>query len=406
VLLLPPEIQPNSDGVGGSIGSLLSMPHKPRASYHLRVRITFDHQAFSLQRTGGITRYFYELINGLSNLAADVQITALLGFSTSVWPLADALRGSGSMIRLGSQLFQSTRTTYAINELISSVVALGLKRADIYHSTLYRFLPSIRAKRKVATNHDCIHELYPELFPNHEHVTAMKRRMFAEADLIFCVSEASRGDMQKLYSIEDAKIRVVHHGVAPLQRNESGQKRLEKLVQRPFVLFVGHRGLYKNFTGLLNAFASIGASHDFDLLTVGGGAPTEAEQRLATSLQLGDAVKWLPIADTSALAEAYSSAALFVYPSLYEGFGMPPLEAMLAGCPTLVASNPATREVLKDSSTLFDPYDAQDFAEKLAHLLKDDSDRLKNITKGAELASSYTWEKAIQKTLAGYQAIL
>jgi glycosyltransferase involved in cell wall biosynthesis len=370
------------------------------------VRVTFDHQAFSLQRTGGITRYFYELINGLSHLAADVQITALLGFSTSVWPLADALQSSGDMIRLGPQMFQSTRTTYAVNEMISSIVALGLKKADIYHSTLYRFLPSVRARRKVATNHDCIHEIFPELYPNHARVTAMKRRMFAEADLIFCVSEASRRDMQKFYSIEDAKIRVVHHGVAPLPRNESARKKLETIVQRPFVLYVGLRGLYKNFSGLLNAFASTDASRNFDLLAVGGGAPTEVEQRTVASLRLGDSVKWLPLADLPLLAQAYACAALFVYPSLYEGFGMPPLEAMLAGCPTLVASNSATREVCKDASTFFDPYDAQDFTDKLAHMLKDDIERLRNTGKAAKLAHSYTWEKAVKKTLAGYQAIL
>jgi glycosyltransferase involved in cell wall biosynthesis len=370
------------------------------------VRVTFDHQAFSLQRTGGITRYFYELINGLSNLATDVQITALLGFSTSVWPLADALQGSGGMIRLGPQLFRSTRTTYALNEMISGVVSFGLKKADIYHSTLYRFLPSVRARRKVATNHDCIHELFPELYPNHARVAAMKRRMFSEADLIFCVSEASRQDMQKFYSIEDAKIRVVHHGVALLPRSESGRKKLEKLIQRPFVLYVGLRGLYKNFSGLLKAFASSGAARDFDLLAVGGGAPTETEQHTVAALGLCNSVKWLPLADLPLLAEAYASATLFVYPSLHEGFGMPPLEAMLAGCPTLVASNSATQEVCKDASTFFDPYDAQDFTDKLAHLLKNDVERLKNIGKGVELANSYTWEKAVRKTLAGYQAIL
>jgi glycosyltransferase involved in cell wall biosynthesis len=381
------------------------MPYEVRGSIPL-MRIFFDHQAFSLQKTGGITRYFYELINGLGRLNADVQAMALLGFFTSVWPMAEATQGTGRLIRLGPQPFRSTRATYSLNELVSAGVSLGLKQSDVYHSTLYRFLPSIRAKRRVATSHDCIHERFPELYPNHERVASMKRGMFARADLIFCVSEATRHDTQQFYHVEDSKLMVVHHGVAPLPRSGAGRTQLQRATQKPFVLYVGMRGLYKNFSGLLKAFAAAGAARDFDLLAIGGGAATDLEQREVASLRLTDSVKWLPIADSPVLAEAYASAALFVYPSLYEGFGMPPLEAMLAGCPTLVASNPATREVCKDASTFFDPHDTQDFTDRLKLMLNEESERLKNVERGTELAGSYSWERAVKRTLEGYRAIL
>src|SRR4051794_16103581 len=155
------------------------------------MKILYDHQAFSLQNEGGITRYFHEIIRRLSRIEG-VQPTSLVGFSSVDAEVRKDLLSLGGSSIWNWPLLSPGLPKYAVNEAISSGLALIEGKFDIYHNTLYRFMPLARAKRYVATHHDCIHERFPDLFKDRERIFSAKRKMLSQSDLIFCVSESSR----------------------------------------------------------------------------------------------------------------------------------------------------------------------------------------------------------------------
>jgi glycosyltransferase involved in cell wall biosynthesis len=328
-----------------------------------------------------------------------------LGFNHCIYPfrrlghLHAHIRGWDTKLRPGLP-------RYALNELVTGAWSVAGGRWDIYHNTLYRFMPTVRAQRFVATHHDCVQERFPELFPDHARIIGAKRRMFQKADLILCVSESSRADLEHFYSVEPSRCRVIYNGISPMVRSDTGKIELLQRVQRPFLLYVGIRAEYKNFRGFLSAFAEAGLRAEYDILALGGGPFSDDELLFIRGLSLQQAVISVPIASPDLLAEAYSMARLLVYPSFYEGFGFPPLESMLLGTPALVAASPATLEVCGNAATFFDPSDQADFVSKLKSALEDEASRQDKIAIGLEFVQRYKWDHTAAQVLAAYQSIL
>jgi glycosyltransferase involved in cell wall biosynthesis len=370
------------------------------------MRVLFDHQSFSLQKTGGITRYFYEVIRHL-NAIPDFSTITQLGLCTTMWPLEAASLPRGKVVHWGSRIVPSGVGTFFINESLLNPYSLFQGKVDIYHNTLYRFMPGIRARRLVATHHDCTPERFPHLFPALELklIVRSRRKMLQQADLVFCVSEASRRDMQQFYDVETSRIKVLCHGPSTLFRSEAGSKELSARVGRPFILYVGVRFHYKNFNALIQAFADSGLHKDYDLLAIGGGPFSEAELQHMQRLGVRSKVIAAPGVSPEMLAEAYATASLFIYPSLYEGLGLPPLEAMMMGCPTLVAASPATLEVCQDASIFFDPADQADFTKKLAMAVQDTPERRSMIERGRALVQRRQWPVIVEQMAATYRSL-
>jgi glycosyltransferase involved in cell wall biosynthesis len=369
-----------------------------------RMRIVYDHQVFSLQNSGGISSYYFELASHLSRGAfADVDV--FLGLNRCIYPFRGLEHPCAHILGWSTKL-RPGLARYALNELVTGAWSVTGGRWDIYHNTLYRFMPTVRARRFVATHHDCVQERFPKLFPDHARIIGAKRRMFQKADLVLCVSESSRADLEHFYGVEPSRCKVIYNGVSPMVRSEAGKTDLLRKVRRPFLLYVGIRAEYKNFRGFLSAFTEAGLHADYDILTLGGGSFSDDELRFIRGCSLQDAVISVPTASPDLLAEAYSMARLLVYPSLYEGFGFPPLEAMLLGTPALVAASPATLEVCGDAAFFFDPSDQEEFVIKLKSALEDEAARHEKIAIGLKFAQRYQWDRAVAQVLAAYQSIL
>ena len=368
------------------------------------MRILYDHQAFSLQSYGGITRVFSEIIRYM-NRQPHVTTDVLLGFSATRANFGTLVTPPGRVIHPGPALFDRGVFDYATNEIFSTLMAPLLGTYDIYHSTYYRFLPAIRTKRRIATHHDCVQEMLPHLFPNSRRIFRWKQAMFRKADLILCVSAASRMDLLRFYDIADEKAIVVHNGVSPMMQDPAGEAELRAAVSGKFLLYVGARHTYKNFDGLLRAYAASGLTEDYSLLALGGGPPSAGQRAIIEELGLADRVKFVPYASAALLAEAYASAALLVYPSLYEGFGMPPLEAASLGCVSLVAASPATIEICGDAAFFFEPTAAEDFSGMLQVAVTDTAGRTARLQRAKALLKIYTWEACGRKTLEAYQRL-
>jgi glycosyltransferase involved in cell wall biosynthesis len=365
------------------------------------MRILYDHQVFSLQDAGGASRYHFELIRNLQGLS-EVAIELLLGLNRSVMPFS-LLQQAQTRVFGRETAIKPGLARYALNELFSALTAPLRGAVDVYHPTLYRALPWVRRRRVVVTHHDCIHERFPTLFPNAVSIVESKRKLFAQADAIICVSESSQRDLLHFYDVAEAKTHVVYHGFSPLPPPQDAPPALVE----PYLLYVGSRAGYKNFGLLLEAFSRCGLAGDYRLLAVGGGPFTPAEQARITSLKLGRSVAVIPKADEGTLARAYRDAALFVYPSLYEGFGFPPLEAMSLGCPVLVNQTSSLPEICGDAAFYFaDGADAGELSSCLTSILADDRGRAIKRELGEQRVRLYDWNRSARGTLDVYRTVL
>jgi glycosyltransferase involved in cell wall biosynthesis len=367
------------------------------------MRILYDHQVFSLQDAGGASRYHYELIRNLQ-ASNEVEVELLMGLTASVMPFA-GLERDRTRVFARSTGIKPGLARYATNELFSSLLGPLRGKFDIYHPTLYRALPWVRRRRVVVTHHDCTHERFPQLFSNAASIVDSKRKLFAQADAILCVSTSSRDDLLHFYQVAEEKTHVVVHGFSPLQLPPDGE--LDKgAPDVPYLLYVGSRTGYKNFPALLEAFARSGLAADYRLLVIGGGAFSAEEQANIASLGISAAITLIPKADEATLARAYRNAALFVYPSLYEGFGFPPLEAMSLGCPVLVNRTSSLPEVCGDAAFYFDSSDPDALAHALVSSLGDPESLKAKRRLGEQQVRLYDWSRSARNTLSVYRAAL
>jgi glycosyltransferase involved in cell wall biosynthesis len=364
------------------------------------MRIFYDHQVFSLQDAGGASRYHYELIRNLQ-VCSDVEMELLIGLNNSVMPFA-SLEGDRTRVFGRTTRMKAGMGRYATNELLSSLVAPAHGKFDIYHPTLYRALPWVRRRRIVVTHHDCIHERFPQLFPNAASIMNTKRKLFRQAETIICVSESSRNDLLQFYDVDARKTHVVYHGFSPLPQASGGGK----LELAPYLLYVGARAAYKNFSLLLDAFSRSGLASHYRLLAVGGGAWTTEERARIASLGLCGTVTLIPKAQEDVLSSAYQNAALFVYPSLYEGFGFPPLEAMSLGCPVLVNRTSSLPEVCGEAAFYLENSDPDEVARVLVSILNDGTGMAIKRRLGEQQVLLYDWGRTARNTLDVYRAVV
>ena len=368
------------------------------------MRVLYDHQVFSLQDAGGASRYHFELIRNLQG-RDEIAIEMLLGLSGSVMPFC-GLQQARTRVFGRCTAMKPGLSRYAINELISAVVAPLLGRVDIYHPTLYRALPWVRRRGVVVTHHDCIHERFPHLFPNAALIVDTKRKLFAQADAILCVSASSQRDLLHFYDVAENKTHVIHHGFTPLGRAQDGVDPGGAEMSAPYLLYVGSRASYKNFGLLLEAFSRSGLAKGYRLLAVGGGAFTTQELERIASLQLTSAITLVPKADDATLARAYRDAELFVYPSMYEGFGFPPLEAMSMGCPVLVNRTSSLPEVCGDAVFYFEASDQDELSQRLQSIVEDKPGVAYKRKLGEQQVKLYEWSRCADRTLAVYGQVI
>lgn len=274
--------------------------------------------------------------------------------------------------------------------------------ADVVHSTYYlpHGLVGQKAARMVVTIHDLIPELMPETRRRLDFLT-VKKRYVERADHIVCVSEATRLDLLRVYPNVSAPVSVIAHGVDP--RFTPDASSIPGWPER-YVLFVGHRGQYKDAATLARAFALLAADDDtLHLVFVGGGPMGPDDVRSLVPEPMRSRVHHVTLRD-SEMPGAYANAEAFVFPSRFEGFGIPALEAMACGTPAVLARATSLPEIGGDAAEYFEPGDAGDLARVLGNLLRDKQHRAELHQRGLAHASHFTWEKAALQYAQVYQA--
>jgi len=248
-----------------------------------------------------------------------------------------------------------------------------------------------------------IHERFPESFAAWDSTSKEKAAAVKRADHIVCISENTRRDLIELFHVPPDKTSVVYLGFTLTHPvTKTGNK-----PERPYLLYVGSRGGYKNFERLLHAYASTELLQgQFDLLAFGGGAFNAKEVELISSLGLSVRQIRQVGGSDERLAELYRDAAVFIYPSLYEGFGIPPLEAMSFDCPVACSNSSSIPEVVGDAALLFDPLSVESIGKAVVSLLQDQALRQTLVERGRERIKIFSWQSCAQQTADIYRGLM
>jgi glycosyltransferase involved in cell wall biosynthesis len=249
-----------------------------------------------------------------------------------------------------------------------------------------------------------IHERFPEYFPGWDRTAITKQRAVERADHVICISENTRRDLLEICDIRPERVSVVHLGFNSPQTQSIPAG---SLIDGPYLLHVGIRSGYKNFQRLLVAYAGNPALHErYRLVCFGGRKFSHAEEHQRKALGLAeDRLVWLGGSD-SVLMQLYRHAAAFVYPSLYEGFGIPPLEAMAHDCPVVCSNSGSIPEVVGDAGEFFDPCDTAAIAQAIGNVAGSQARADELRTLGRQRITRFTWEQCASGTHAVYSALL
>jgi len=371
------------------------------------VNVVVDGIIYELQSHGGISRLFSEILPRMCQADETLNITLLMsGQSQQTLPRHPHIH-IRSTPRIERFLQPRRVWRYPIRMLKEWWLRLYIERTEdkIWHST-YFTMPKMWRGAIVVTVHDMAHELYPDLFKTigAKRFREQKRRCVLSADAVICVSENTKRDLQRFYGVGSDKIWVVPNGYSDtFSRLTSVTKKMEAPISSPFLLYVGSRSHYKNFGHLIQAYSVWHHRREVNLVAVGQEWSSD-EMEMLTRLGIYDRVCLLDKVDDEALCYLYNTAVALVYPSLYEGFGIPLLEAMACGCPIVASRIPATVEVAGDCPVYFDPREVEDLVLALDKVLSEGRDSPRSLA-GLERVKNFSWQRTAEQTLEVYRSL-
>lgn len=369
------------------------------------MKVLFDHQIFSLQRYGGISRYFSNLIQGFrTDSSFGIEAELSLEFSSNeyvreVWnpQFYNRLFPHDFKIPGKRRLLRYVNLPFSLASLISN-------EFDVFHPTYYfpYFLPFLKDKPFVLTVYDLIHEKYPNDFKN-DRTTYYKPTLIEKAARIIAISECTKRDLLKTYKIPEEKIETVLLSIDPAVKFLR-QERVS-LPEGKCILFVGGRGTYKNFQFLLEYLPIfLKENPDSFLFCAGGGGFNRIEIEKIRKANMETRIIQMDV-DDAQLRYLYQNAYVFIFPSLYEGFGLPVLESMANGCVPLLANRSSLPEVGGDAAFYFDPESGASFLESLEEAWKDGPKRTRILRLATSRILDFSLKKMATGTANVYRAV-
>ena len=354
----------------------------------------------------GIGTYIRNLLRHLARIDHDTEFVLLC---------TEADLGVAAQLGPNFRSVLEPAPNYSVREQIHVPWVLRRERPDLFHAPHY-VLPAAIHCNSVVTIHDCIHLMFPQYLPNRMAYAYARAQMWTAAhrsDCILTVSDASKRDILHLFNIPPEKIVVVynaidaHFSVTPPPDAVARVRERYQLDHR-FLLYVGNIKPHKNLVRLIEAFSELrtGDLEDLKLLIIGDEISKLPAWRLAVHRHtLHKHVRFLGYVPDDQLAVLYRLAAVFVFPSLYEGFGLPPLEAMASGTPVVVSNVSSLPEVVGDAAVLVDPHDIDSIVDGLRCVLTNPARAEDMRRKGLERSREFSWERSVARTLEVYKRI-
>lgn len=352
------------------------------------MKIIYDHQIFTSQNQGGPSRYFVELIKELIILKNEPIIIS---------PIHNNIYLKKILSKYKKESFSEINKNYATqmyNDVISKYYFNKLDY-DLYHLTYYNNCISTK-KPKVVTVYDLIHEKYMDEFNLKE---LPKKKILKNIDHFICISNNTKNDLIKYYNIDEKKISVTY-----LASFINTSKTEELHFNKPFFLYVGSRKRYKNFKLLLQSYSCLPEiKKNFDIVCFGGGSFLKEEIDYMNKLFIDPKnIQQIEGSDENLIALYRNSEAL-IYPSQYEGFGLPILEAMTCGCPVLSSNSSSLPEVYGDAALTFENNSVENLSNCIKKIVTDSTYKNLLIGKGYKQVNKFSWKKCAQETSNIYE---
>ena len=364
------------------------------------MRILYDHQMFSNQRFGGITNYFCQLIKNIPE-GHHYKLSLLVSYN-------EYLKENNSFFKklfipLPEKQFTGRRflknKIYILNKQFSKTAILS-KKYDIFHPTFYDpyFLKNIK-KPYIVTVHDLIPFKFKDKFNWKDLERQQMEIVIKNADRIISISHNTKEDLIDILNVHPDKIDVIYHGFNHPEKNNKPN------LYGKYILFVGQRDGYKNFNNFLNAISPL-LKQDTSLNLVCVGKPFTPKERYEIS-KLNVLNKIISLStDEKGLQNLYANALVFVYPSLYEGFGMPILEAFANNCPVCLSNTSSFPEIAGNAAIYFNPYDNESIFEAIEKILFNKTLKDQLISLGQKRLSCFSWKRTASETIKSYEKIL
>ena len=296
---------------------------------------------------------------------------------------------------------------YSIAEQIKVPLALRREGVTLFHAPHY-VLPRLVHCRSVVTIHDCIHLMFPQYLPNRVALSYARTSMAmaaSRATRVLTVSESSKTDIMRFFGTDASKIDVIYNAFDQRFGIEPAEEEVLRVRERyqlhdEFVLYAGNVKPHKNLERLIDAFHLVRRRglDRLKLVMIGDDISKYASLRRAVHQhQLHKYVRFLGYLPQETLAVMYRLAGVFVFPSLYEGFGLPPLEAMASGTPVVTSNVSSLPEVAGDAAQLVDPYDPEAIADGIYRVLTDVDLRRDLRRRGLARARQFSWETSVRR---------
>ena len=309
-----------------------------------------------------------------------------------------------------------TAPAYSFREQLAVPMDLRREGADLFHAPHY-VLPPLTPCKSVVTIHDCIHLRFPQYLPNRAAYAYARSSLWMaahRAKRVLTVSEASKRDILKYFHLPESKIDVIHNAIDERFGEAPAEEEITRVRERyqlndPFVLYAGNIKPHKNLERLIDAFHLL-RRHGLDhvkLLIIGDEISKYATLRRAVHRhKLHQHVRFFGFVPDQTLAVLYRLAGVFVFPSLYEGFGLPPLEAMSSGTPVVTSNVSSLPEVVGDAALLIDPNDPHAIADAMRRVLTEPALRDDLRRRGFERVRHFSWERSVARVRQIYDEVL
>lgn len=363
------------------------------------MKILYDYEIFLIQKYGGATRYFYEIISRLLE-KEELGVILYMGYHINKYELE---KFKDKYLKFSGKRIKHVPKTKRLSTKIQRPFFESFRKKtvyDIFHRTYFANYQKKKGTKDIITVHDFTHEKFSGVFSRLDKTISAKKQAIENADGIICISNSTKSDLMNLYKIPEEKIKVIYHG------NSLNYNVIEEpIFKTPYLLYVGDRRAYKNFHTVLLAFKNSDfIRNNFSLLCFGGGGFKDTEKSLITEYGLKEKIFQTEGTDKE-LSNAYKHASAFIYPSLYEGFGIPLLEAMHYGCPVIASDTSCFPEIAGNAALYFNPDNTEDLIIKTEKVINDNEMRNGLIKHGYEREKLFGWEKCANETLDFYKHI-
>lgn len=365
------------------------------------MKVLFDHQCFSNQEYGGISRYFVSLMDEFEKLD-DLSASLALKYSNNFY-LNEKKNVKPFFPKLN---FRGKKFSSHLTNLPFTISSIKKRDYDLFHPTYYNpyFLKYLGNKPFVVTIYDMTHELFPDIVHWFDKTVSQKKILSEKANRIIAISNKTKHDLINLLHLKPEKVEVIHLASSLTKSIVQSPDNLN--LPKRYILYVGSRNYYKNFNNTIKSFSQLIKNDESLFLICGGGGKfTAKEIQFFKEANLTDKILYRP-ADDISLATLYSNARLFIFPSHYEGFGIPVLEAMNCDCPIALSNVSSLPEVGGDAAVYFDPNDPSDMSKQMTRVIYDENFRNKLIENGKIRRKNFSWEKTAIETKKVYEQIL